>query len=82
MEAEEWPMQDFTVTNPPGPGQGDVAQLLRRVLSRLESLDAEIYDIVFHSYPTADEDALRATVYYRPHEGAREHHSTPALRLA
>lgn len=55
----------FSQSNPDGPGQGNVAGLLRRVADTIETLgEIEIYDITFVSTPTADENDLTMTVYY------------------
>ena len=58
-------MLHFSQSNPEGPGQGDVAALLRRVADTLDELgDVAVQDIVFHSAVTAAEDDLTMTVYY------------------
>lgn len=62
-----WLIHNFSQSNPDGPGQGDVAALLRRVADTIESLgDVSVQDVVFHSEETADEDQLLVTVYYHP----------------
>ena len=70
--AENWTISHFAESNPSGPGQGDVAALLRRVADALEALgDVTVQDVTFHAEPTADEDDLTMTVYY---------HRTPRRR--
>jgi hypothetical protein len=55
----------FSQSNPDGIGQGNVAALLRRLATTIDSLgDIDIHDITFASSPTADEDDLHMTVYY------------------
>jgi hypothetical protein len=62
---EHWTVLHFTHSNPAGPGQGDVAALLRRVAGTLDELgDVQVQDVVFGSEVTADEDDLHMTVYY------------------
>jgi hypothetical protein len=58
-------MFHFSQNNPQGPGQGNVAALLRRVADTIDDLgDIEIYDITFSSSVTEDEDELTMVVYY------------------
>lgn len=58
-------MLHFSQSNPEGPGQGDVAALLRRVADSLDDLgDVDVQDIAFHTAVTAGEDDLTMTVYY------------------
>ncbi|MEU4251507.1 hypothetical protein AB0F15_29245 [Amycolatopsis sp. NPDC026612] len=55
----------FSQSNPAGPGQGDVAALLRRVAGTLDELgDVQVQDITFAGEVTAGEDDLTMTVYY------------------
>lgn len=62
---DRWMISHFSQSNPSGPGQGDVAALLRRVADSLDGLsDVTVQDITFHAEPTAAEDALTMTVYY------------------
>ena len=62
---DQWSAFHFSLSNPAGPGQGDVARLLRRTADHLDALgDVQIADVVFSSEPTADEDDLRFTIYY------------------
>lgn len=63
---ERWSTFHFSEANPSGPGQRDVAALLRRVAYSLDELgDVQVQDITFWSDPTGDgEDDLRVTVYY------------------
>jgi hypothetical protein len=61
----EWTVSHFTLSNPSGPGQGDVAALLRRVADSIDRLgDVQIRDITFRSDITDGEDDLRLTVYF------------------
>jgi hypothetical protein len=61
----EWTVSHFTQSNPRGPGQGDVAALLRRVADSIDRLgDVQIRDITFRSDITDAEDDLRLTVYF------------------
>lgn len=63
----EWEVKHFSQSNPAGPGQGNVAALLRRVADTLDTLGSiEVADVTFQSIPTADEDDLTMTVYYTP----------------
>lgn len=62
---DEWSVLHFSQSNPTGPGQGDVAALLRRVAESLDELgDVQVKDITFHSDVTGGEDDLTMTVYY------------------
>lgn len=61
----EWTIRHFSLSNAVGPGQGDVAALLRRVADTLDKLgDVQVQDIAFHSGVTEGEDDLTMTVYY------------------
>jgi hypothetical protein len=60
----------FSQSNPSGPGQGDVASLLRRVADSIEQLgDVRVQDVTFQSEVTGGDDDLTMTVYY--HREAR-----------
>lgn len=60
-----WTIFHFSQSNPTGPGQGDVAALLRRVADSIDALgDVTVQDLVFHSEVTDGEDDLCVTVYY------------------
>ncbi len=62
---DQWTAFHFSQSNPNGVGQGNVAQLLRRVADALDELGAvDVLDITFTSYPTAPENDLTITVYY------------------
>lgn len=62
---DEWSILHFALSNPAGPGQGDVARLLRSLADQLDALgDVQVGDITFNSQPTAEEDDLTFTVYY------------------
>lgn len=55
----------FAQSNPSGPGQGDVAALLRRVADSIDALgEVQIEDITFTTTLTAEEDDLTMNVYY------------------
>ena len=61
---------NFSLSNPEGNGQGDVAKLLRSLADVIEALgDAQVQDITFASGVTTGEDDLTFTVYY--HREAR-----------
>ena len=63
--SNKWTINHFSQANPKGPGQGDVAALLRRVADTIESLGTvEIQDIVMRDKITADGDWYSMTVYY------------------
>jgi hypothetical protein len=69
--ADGWPVEHFSRSNPAGPGQGDVAALLRRVADTLDELgDVQVQDVVFGSEVTGGEDDLHMTVYF-PREPRR-----------
>ncbi|WP_328614693.1 hypothetical protein OHS18_43210 [Amycolatopsis sp. NBC_00355] len=58
-------IRHFSQSNVAGPGQGDVAALLRRVADSLDELgDVQVQDITFHSEVTGGKDDLTMTVYY------------------
>jgi hypothetical protein len=62
---DPWSAFHFSKSNPEGPGQGDVAALLRSVADSLDKLgDVQVQDITFHSEVTEGEDDLTVTVYY------------------
>ncbi|HEX3789266.1 MAG TPA: hypothetical protein VHW44_15490 [Pseudonocardiaceae bacterium] len=64
-ERDQWSVFHFSQSNPEGPGQGDVAALLRRVADTIDDLgDIQVVDIVFGTVVTRGEDELRLTVYY------------------
>lgn len=47
---DEWTTSHFSQSNPDGPGQGDVAALLRRIADTLDGMgDIEVHDITFQS---------------------------------
>jgi hypothetical protein len=63
---DQWTVFHFSLSNPTGPDQGNVAKLFRRVADGLETLgDIQVSDITFNSQPTAEEDDLTVTVYYQ-----------------
>jgi hypothetical protein len=69
---DRWSIFHFSISNPTGPGQGDVAKLLRSVADSLETLgDIQVGDVTFDSQPTAEEDDLTVTVYYHRHPRRR-----------
>ena len=62
---DRWTSFHVSLSNPAGPGQGDVARLLRSTADHLEALgDIQVADITFESQPTSDEDDLTITIYY------------------
>ncbi|MET7998052.1 hypothetical protein ABZU76_44920 [Amycolatopsis sp. NPDC005232] len=62
---DQWRAFHFSQSNPDGPGQGDVASLLRRVADTVEGLgNVQVHDITFTSEVTGGEDNLTMTVYY------------------
>ena len=62
---DQWSVFHFSRSNPQGPGQGDVATLLRGVADTLDSLgDVQVHDVTFASEVTGGEDDLAMTVYY------------------
>ena len=64
-ERDQWRAFHFSQSNPSGPGQGDVAALLRRVADTLDNLgEIEVLDITFSCVPTEDENDLTMAVYY------------------
>lgn len=67
MEHTGWTINHFSQSNPAGPGQGDVAALLRRVAQSIEDLgDVSIQDVTFTSVVADGEDDLTVTVYFYP----------------
>lgn len=63
---EDYSNLNFSLSNPKGEGQGDVAKLLRSLADSVESLgDVQIEDITFGSQVTGGEDDLHFTVYYQ-----------------
>jgi len=66
-----WTIRHFSQANPSGPGQGDVAALLRRVADSLDQLGAiEVMDLVMHTEVTEDGMWPSLTVYFH---GAAHH---------
>ena len=65
----DWTVLHFGQSNPEGPGQGSVPDLLRRVADTIESLgNVDVQDVTFSSEVTADEDRVSMTVYYQRRE--------------
>jgi hypothetical protein len=63
--SDPWTVFHFSQSNPEGPGQGDVAALLRRVAEQIDKLgDVGIQDITFASQVAEGGDDLTMTVYY------------------
>ena len=51
MSDSHWTIHHFSQSNPAGPGQGDVAALLRRVADTVESLgDVQVQDLTFRRW--------------------------------
>ena len=64
-DRDKWKTWHFSQSNPTGPGQGDVAALLRRVADSVDALgDVQVQDVTFHSEVADGEDDLSVTVYY------------------
>jgi hypothetical protein len=62
---DKWSIFHFSLSNRSGPGQGDVANLLRSVADHIDALgEVEVSDITFSSNPTDGEDDLRITIFY------------------
>lgn len=64
---ERYTMFRFELSNPLGPGQGNVPALLRRVADTIEQLgDIEVYDLILHPRITRPdgEDWPSIVVYY------------------
>jgi hypothetical protein len=60
-----WSAQHFSQANPAGPGQNDVAALLRRVADTIAELgEVEILDLVMHVEVTEDGNWPSITAYY------------------
>jgi hypothetical protein len=60
-----WSAQHFSQANPAGPGQDDVAALLRRVADTIAELgEVNILDLVMHVAVTEDGYWPSITVYY------------------
>jgi hypothetical protein len=73
--ADSWTISHFSISNPTGPGQGDVAALLRRAADSIEKRgDIDVQDVTFSSEVTGGEDDLTITVYY--HEQPRRRASS------
>ncbi len=69
---DKWTAFHFSLSNPMGVDQGDVARLLRAGADQLDALgDIQVADITFNTEPTEGEDDLSLTVYY---------HRTPRRR--
>ena len=61
---------NFSLGNPEGNGQGDVAKLLRSLADVIEAMfDVQVQDITFASAVTTGGDDLTFTVYH--HREAR-----------
>lgn len=62
---EDWSIYQFSLGNPSGPDEGDVAKLLRSLADVIEAKGAiDIVDITFFHKPTVLGDDLQMTVYY------------------
>lgn len=73
-QPQTWTIEHFSQANPQGPGQSDVARLLRLVAETLEDLgEVQVQDLVFHSEVTGDgEDWPSVTVYLHRREGSSD----------
>jgi hypothetical protein len=68
-QLDRWSAFHISQSNPAGARQGNVPDLLRRVADTLDRLGSvQILDITFRAEPTAEEDDLRMTVYYKRSE--------------
>ena len=68
---ESWICRYFSQANPPGPSQGDVPALLRRLADSIEALGAiEVQDITFETEVTTDGIWPSLTVYFQETEPA------------
>ncbi len=69
---ESWTIRHFSQANPEGPGQDDVAALLRRVADSIEQLGPiEVQDLILSSELgdiDGDGDRYAITVYFSPAE--------------
>jgi hypothetical protein len=65
---ESWSIEQFSMANPKGEGQGSIPALLRRVAETIERLGAvEIQDLVFHAERNENaEEWPTMTVYFNP----------------
>jgi hypothetical protein len=64
-DPKAWTVLHFSLSNPAGEGQGDVAALLRRVAETIDRYgDIDVQDVTFHCEVTDGEDDLKMTVYY------------------
>lgn len=62
---KKWTAEHFSQANPIGPGQDDVASLLRRVAGSLERIGpVEVQDLILHTDVTADGLHHSLTVYF------------------
>jgi hypothetical protein len=62
---EHWIAHHFSLANPKGRRQGDLARLLRSVATEVGALgDAEVYDLVLHTETTSRGPWYSVTVYY------------------
>ena len=63
---DKWAAFHFSLSNPTGVDQGDVARLLRSAADQLDALgDVQVADLTFSSEPTEGEDDLSLTIYYQ-----------------
>jgi hypothetical protein len=71
-DPETWTIEHFSQANPKGPGQDDVAALLRRVADTIDKLgDVDVQDVTFHSELSEDAESWPSLTVYL-------HRETPA----
>ena len=62
---DDWSVFHFSLGNPFGPDEGNVAKLLRSLADTIEAKgDIQVMDITFFHKPTVLGDDLQMTVYY------------------
>ncbi|MFI6997201.1 hypothetical protein [Nocardia sp. NPDC050175] len=66
MTSTDYQALHFSQSNPAGPGQADVPNLLRTIASTIETLGpVTVADLILHNEITADGNWPSITVYYR-----------------
>ncbi|MCC3326917.1 hypothetical protein [Nocardia abscessus] len=69
MAGDRYQINHFSQSNPAGPGQGDVAALLRTIAASIEQLgDVSVQDLVLHNEITSEGAWPSITVYYSRHQ--------------
>ncbi|MGY2032263.1 hypothetical protein [Nocardia gipuzkoensis] len=82
MAGVQCQINHFSQSNPAGPGQGDVAALLRTIAASLAQLgDVSVQDLVLHNEITSEGAWPSITVYYSRHQArvqaSAERHGGP-----